>query len=101
MVTDLETAMQTFIEVFHKYAKRAKGSTHHLDQDNLKRLMKAELGNYFQRPGDPKIVKDVMTTVVKGNKQEMNFWEFILLMTSLAFTCNRKYEQKLNAAMER
>lgn len=47
MLTELESALNNFIEIYHKYSM-AKGNVHALYRDDLKRLLEAECPQYIK-----------------------------------------------------
>lgn len=47
MLTELESAMNNFIEIYHKYSLE-KGNYHALYRDDLKKLLEAECPQYMK-----------------------------------------------------
>uniref|UniRef100_A0A8C4R771 S100/CaBP-9k-type calcium binding subdomain domain-containing protein n=1 Tax=Eptatretus burgeri TaxID=7764 RepID=A0A8C4R771_EPTBU len=90
MVTDLEMAMQTLIEVFHKHAKRAKASVHHLDRDELKHLVPKELSLHDDK------MKELLQRLQNDSERGLDFKAFYSLIVGLTLACNQCYEDHIN-----
>ncbi|KAM5202064.1 protein S100-A8 [Hipposideros larvatus] len=78
MLTELESAINNFIEIFHKYSLE-KGNYHALYRDDLKKLLLAECPQYLKK-------KDVDTWFREldvNQDNAVNFEEFLVLVVKL------------------
>ncbi|XP_047638998.1 protein S100-A8 [Phacochoerus africanus] len=75
MLTDLESAINSLIEVFHKYSLE-KGNYHALYADDLKRLLETECPKYMKKKDAEAWFKELDI-----NKDgAVNFEEFLILV---------------------
>ncbi|NP_001153743.1 protein S100-A8 [Sus scrofa] len=75
MLTDLESAINSLIEVFHKYSLE-KGNYHAIYADDLKRLLETECPKYMKKKDAETWFKELDI-----NKDgAVNFEEFLILV---------------------
>uniref|UniRef100_A0A8C9DRQ4 Protein S100-A8 n=1 Tax=Prolemur simus TaxID=1328070 RepID=A0A8C9DRQ4_PROSS len=78
MLTDLENALDSFIDVYHKYSLR-KGNYHAIYMDDLKQLLETECPQYIQK-------KDANTWFKEldiNSDGAINFEEFLSFVIKL------------------
>merc|ERR1712002_1445558 len=81
MPSELETAMESLIKVFHRYASR-DGKSGTLNRRELRELMENELSNFLRSQ------KDLDTN---GDGQ-VDFEEFVSLVVGLSIACEQCYQ---------
>ncbi|XP_011379353.1 protein S100-A8-like [Pteropus medius] len=78
MLTELESAMNNFIDIFHKYSLE-KGNYHALYRDDLKKLLEAECPQYMKKKD-----ADTWFKELDVNKDSaVNFEEFLALVVKV------------------
>uniref|UniRef100_A0A8D2B8Z7 Protein S100 n=1 Tax=Sciurus vulgaris TaxID=55149 RepID=A0A8D2B8Z7_SCIVU len=75
MLTDLENAMNSFINVFHKYSLE-KGNYHALYRDDLKKLLTKECPHYMKKKSADTWFKELDI----NSDNAVNFEEFLALV---------------------
>ncbi|XP_007464430.1 PREDICTED: protein S100-A8 [Lipotes vexillifer] len=83
MLTDLETAMNSLIEVYHKYSLE-KGNYHAIYRDDLKKLLETECPKFMTK-------KDVGTWFKELDINEdgaLNFQEFLSLVIKVGLAAH-------------
>ncbi|XP_006861513.1 PREDICTED: protein S100-A8 [Chrysochloris asiatica] len=78
MLTDLESAMDSLIEVYHNYSL-VKGNYHALYKDDLKKLLETEGPNYLKKKDADTWFKELDINSDKA----INFEEFLILVIKL------------------
>ncbi|KAF7670081.1 hypothetical protein LDENG_00056500 [Lucifuga dentata] len=90
MPSDLETAMETLITVFHRYAKDGT-----LSRKDLRDLMNVELSNFLKCQKDPGAVDKIMKDLDANGDGKVDFEEFVSLVVGLSIACEQCYQMHL------
>uniref|UniRef100_A0A8C3VSX5 Protein S100-A8 n=1 Tax=Catagonus wagneri TaxID=51154 RepID=A0A8C3VSX5_9CETA len=75
MLTDLESAINSLIEVFHRYSL-VKGNYHTLYRDDLKKLLETECPKYMKKKDADTWFRELDINMDGG----VNFEEFLILV---------------------
>ncbi|KTF72986.1 hypothetical protein cypCar_00038249 [Cyprinus carpio] len=94
MPSELETAMESLIMVFHRYAgKEGKSGT--LTRRELRILMENELSGFLKSQKDPTTIDRIMKDLDANGDGEVNFEEFVSLVVGLSIACEECYRMQL------
>ncbi|XP_028832186.1 protein S100-A1-like [Denticeps clupeoides] len=91
MPSELERAMESFIQVFHRYSS-TEGSSGTLSRRELKTLMETELSTFLKSQKDPGAVDRMMRDLDTNGDGEVNFEEFVALVVGLSVACEQCYQ---------
>ncbi|KAJ8273500.1 hypothetical protein GJAV_G00102280 [Gymnothorax javanicus] len=91
MPSELETAMESLITVFHRYASK-EGNSNSLSRRELKDLMENELQTFLKSQTDPAAVDRIMKNLDTNGDGEVNFEEFVSLVVGLSVACEQCYQ---------
>ncbi|KAK2084320.1 hypothetical protein P7K49_037353, partial [Saguinus oedipus] len=75
MLTDLEKALNSLIEVYHKYSL-IKGNYHAIYRDDLKKLLETECPDYIKK----KTAEAWFNELDINSDNAINFQEFLILV---------------------
>ncbi|XP_043916417.1 protein S100-B [Protopterus annectens] len=92
-MSDLEKAMSTIIEVFHKYSEK-EGDKHKLKKAELRELMNNELSNFLGEIKDQETVDKVMESLDANRDEECDFQEFVSFIAMITIACHEFFEQE-------
>uniref|UniRef100_A0A8D0L324 Protein S100 n=1 Tax=Sphenodon punctatus TaxID=8508 RepID=A0A8D0L324_SPHPU len=87
MASQLESAMEGLITVFHSYSGR-EGDQYKLSKKELKELLQAELGCFLETQKDSGAVDKIMQDLDENGDGEVDFQEFVVLVAALTVACN-------------
>ncbi|XP_070622518.1 protein S100-A1 [Erythrolamprus reginae] len=87
MASQLETAVDTLISVFHNYSGK-EGDKYKLSKKELKELLQNELGCLLETQRDPEVVDKIMHDLDENGDGEVDFQEFVILIAALTVACN-------------
>ncbi|MBN3304369.1 protein S100-A1 [Amia ocellicauda] len=87
MVSQLETAMESMIRVFHQYSGK-EGDKLKLSKAELKSLLQGELSDFLAASKDPLVVDKIMKDLDENRDGEVDFQEFVILVAALTVACN-------------
>uniref|UniRef100_UPI0037E82FCC protein S100-A1 n=1 Tax=Semicossyphus pulcher TaxID=241346 RepID=UPI0037E82FCC len=87
MSSNLQTAMEDIIKVFHCYSGK-EGDKYKLSKPELKTLLQGELGEFLAATKDPTVVDKIMGDLDDDQDGEVNFHEFVVLVAALTVACN-------------
>ncbi|MBN3284475.1 S100Z protein, partial [Polyodon spathula] len=93
MPTQLESAMDTLIAVFHNYSGK-EGDQFKLNKGELKQLLSSELSDFLSSQKDPKLVDKIMKDLDSNQDNEVDFNEYVVLVAALTVACNDFFEQR-------
>nr|prf cystic fibrosis antigen [Homo sapiens] len=89
MLTELEKALNSIIDVYHKYSL-IKGNFHAVYRDDLKKLLETECPQYIRKKG-----ADVWFKELDINTDgAVNFQEFLILVIKMAWQPTKKAMKK-------
>ncbi|XP_035386301.1 protein S100-A1-like [Electrophorus electricus] len=91
MPTELETAIETLITVFHRYAKK-DSDDNALNRKELRMLMETELKSFLKCQKDPATVDKIMKDLDANSDGVVNFQEFVSLVVGLSVACEQIYQ---------
>ncbi|KAM8960840.1 protein S100-Z [Pelodytes ibericus] len=94
MTTQLEGAMDTMIKVFHRYSSK-EGDKYKLNKGELKELMQCELTGFLTSQKDPKLVDKIMNDLDSNKDNEVDFSEYVVLVSAMTVACNDFFEEQL------
>uniref|UniRef100_A0A671UNN3 S100 calcium binding protein A10a n=2 Tax=Sparus aurata TaxID=8175 RepID=A0A671UNN3_SPAAU len=94
MPSELETAMESLIKVFHRYASR-EGKTGTLNRRELRELMENELSNFLKSQKDPAAVDKIMKDLDTNGDGQVDFEEFVSLVVGLSIACEQCYQMHM------
>ncbi|XP_030048153.1 protein S100-Z [Microcaecilia unicolor] len=94
MPTQLETAMDTLIKIFHHYSGK-EGDKYKLNKGELKQLLQCELTDFLACQKDPQLVDKIMKDLDTNKDNEVDFNEFVVLVAALTVACNDFFEEQL------
>ncbi|XP_061674184.1 protein S100-A10a [Syngnathoides biaculeatus] len=94
MPSELETAMESLIVVFHRYASR-EGKTGTLNRRELRELMENELSNFLKCQKDPAAVDKIMKDLDTNGDGQVDFEEFVSLVVGLSIACEQCYQMRM------
>ncbi|XP_060701887.1 protein S100-A1-like isoform X2 [Hemiscyllium ocellatum] len=87
MLSQLESAMDNIIKVFYKYSGK-EGDKYTLTKAELKDLLKGELEAFLKYQKDPNSVDNIMKDLDMNRDGQVDFQEFVHLVTALTVACN-------------
>ncbi|XP_008420712.1 protein S100-A1-like [Poecilia reticulata] len=91
MPSDLETAMELLIVVFHRYASK-DGRAGTLSRRELRQLMENELSNFLKSQKDPGAIDKIMKDLDANGDGQVDFEEFVALVVGLSVACEQCYK---------
>ncbi|XP_078061013.1 protein S100-A1-like [Mustelus asterias] len=94
MLSQLEGAMDAIIKVFYKYSGK-EGDKYTLTKAELKDLLKGELVSFLKYQKDPNSVERIMRDLDINRDGQVDFEEFIHLVTALTIACNEFFVELL------
>ncbi|NP_001005961.1 protein S100-A10a [Danio rerio] len=94
MPSELETAMESLIMVFHRYAGK-EGRSGTLTRRELRILMENELSGFLKSQKDPTFVDRIMKDLDANGDGEVDFEEFVSLVLGLSIACEACYRVDL------
>ncbi|KAL1772442.1 hypothetical protein HispidOSU_019917 [Sigmodon hispidus] len=78
MLSDLEQALESIVEVYHKYSQLQRNK-HALYRDDLQKLLSTECSQYLQKKNADTIFREMDI----NQDQAINFEEFLVLLIKL------------------
>ncbi|XP_058015812.1 protein S100-A1 [Ahaetulla prasina] len=93
MASQLETAVETLISVFHNYSGR-EGDKYKLSKKELKELLQNELGCLLETQRDPEMVDKIMHDLDENGDGEVDFQEYMVLVAALTVACNPFFSEE-------
>ncbi|KAL6068748.1 hypothetical protein STEG23_029911 [Scotinomys teguina] len=84
MLSDLETALESMVEVYHKYSQM-KGNNHALYKDDMKKLLTTECPHYVQNKNTETVFKELDI----NQDNAINFEEYLVLMIKMGVAAHR------------
>lgn len=87
MGSELETAMETLINVFHTHSGK-EGDKYKLSKKELKELLQTELSGFLDAQKDADAVDKVMKELDENGDGEVDFQEYVVLVAALTVACN-------------
>ncbi|XP_077446506.1 uncharacterized protein LOC144066948 [Stigmatopora argus] len=97
MPSQLETAMESLIVVFHRYASQ-DGT---LSRRELRELMENELSNFLKSQKDPAAVDKIMKDLDTNKDGQVDFEEFVSLVVGLSIACEQCYALHMKTASKK
>ncbi|KAM6974852.1 protein S100-A10a [Tautogolabrus adspersus] len=94
MPSELESAMESLIKVFHKYASK-EGRSGTLSRRELRELMEAELSTFLASQKDPAAVDKIMKDLDTNGDGQVDFEEFVSLVVGLSIACEQCYKMHM------
>ncbi|XP_054418892.1 protein S100-A8 [Pteronotus mesoamericanus] len=85
MLTELESALNNFVAVYHKYSL-AKGNAHALYRDDLKKLMETECPQYLKKKNADTWFKELDI----NTDNAVNFEEFLVLLIKVGVAAHEE-----------
>lgn len=95
MPSELETAMESLIKVFHRYATNVGKDRAALTRRQLKDLMENELSTFLLSQKDPTAVDKIMKDLDSNGDGHVDFEEFVSLVVGLSIACEHCYQNKM------
>ncbi|XP_062384284.1 protein S100-B [Sardina pilchardus] len=90
-MSDLENAMATIIEVFHKYSEK-EGDKHKLKKSELKDLITNEFPSFSEQVKDQATMDSLMESLDADGDSECDFQEFMTFITMVTVCCHEFFE---------
>ncbi|XP_054477541.1 protein S100-A1 [Anoplopoma fimbria] len=87
MSSQLQTAMEGLIAVFHCYSGK-EGDKYKLSKAELKNLLQGELKEFLAGSKDPNVVEKIMGDLDENQDGQVDFQEFVVLVAALTVACN-------------
>ncbi|KAM3615181.1 uncharacterized protein V6R79_024543 [Siganus canaliculatus] len=87
MTSNLQSAMESLIAVFHSYSGK-EGDKYKLSKPELKTLLQGELSELMTASKDPMVVDKILTDLDENKDGEVDFQEFVVLVAALTVACN-------------
>ncbi|XP_040045072.1 protein S100-A1 [Gasterosteus aculeatus] len=97
MPSELETAMESLIKVFHRYANK-DGKSVTLSRRDLRELMENELSTFLKSQKDPAAVDKIMKDLDSNGDGKVDFEEFVSLVVGLSIACEQCYQREMKMA---
>ncbi|XP_069783904.1 protein S100-A1-like [Narcine bancroftii] len=94
MLSQLEGAMDGIIKVFYNYSGK-EGDKYTLTKAELKDLLRGELGSFLKYQKDPNSVDVIMRDLDMNCDGQVDFQEFIHLVTAITIACNEFFVELL------
>lgn len=91
MCSQLQTAMENLITVFHSYSGK-EGDKYKLSKAELKSLLQGELADFMAASKDPMVVEKIMKDLDENQDGQVDFQEFVVLVAALTVACNEFFE---------
>ncbi|CAL8339434.1 unnamed protein product [Gadus morhua 'NCC'] len=92
MTSQLESAMEGLIKVFHSYSSK-EGDKYKLSKAEMKSLLQGELSEFLAGSSDPLVVEKIMRDLDENQDGEVDFQEFVVLVAALTVACNEFFIQ--------
>ncbi|XP_062324177.1 protein S100-B-like [Osmerus eperlanus] len=89
-MSDLENAMITIIQVFHKYS----GHKCKLKKCELKNLINNELSNFITKIKEDVILDELFADLDQNRDLEIDFHEFIAMIAMVTTSCHDIFASK-------
>jgi len=81
--------MKTMMVIFHEYASKDEGQNKlTLSKNELKQLLSKELKTFMKAPTDAEGLKEIMEAMDHDGDKEVDFKEFIIMVSSITIMCN-------------
>nr|Q7LZT1.1 RecName: Full=Protein S100-A1; AltName: Full=S-100 protein alpha chain; AltName: Full=S-100 protein subunit alpha; AltName: Full=S100 calcium-binding protein A1 [Misgurnus fossilis]AAB28829.1 10 kda Ca(2+)-binding S-100 protein [Misgurnus fossilis=loach, eggs, Peptide, 95 aa] [Misgurnus fossilis] len=93
-VSQLESAMESLIKVFHTYSSK-EGDKYKLSKAELKSLLQGELNDFLSASKDPMVVEKIMSDLDENQDGEVDFQEFVVLVAALTVACNEFFIESM------
>ncbi|KAM6935380.1 protein S100-A1 [Lycodopsis pacificus] len=87
MNSQLQSAMEGLISVFHSYSGK-EGDKYKLSKAELKNLLNGELADFIAASKDPGVVDAILTDLDENKDGQVDFQEFVVLVAALTVACN-------------
>ncbi|XP_060111693.1 protein S100-A1 [Heteronotia binoei] len=87
MSSQLESAMEGLIAVFHNYSGK-EGDKYKLSKKELKELLQNELSDFLETQKDTSAVDSIMHDLDENGDGEVDFTEFVTMVAGLTVICN-------------
>ncbi|KAG9465988.1 protein S100-A10-like [Eleutherodactylus coqui] len=85
--SEIETAMQSMMFTFHKYA----GDKSYMTKDDLRMFMEAEFPDFLKNQNDPLAVDKIMKDLDQCRDGHVSFHSYFSLIAGLTIACNDYY----------
>ncbi|XP_032880434.1 protein S100-B [Amblyraja radiata] len=92
-MSDLENALVTIIETFHKYSGN-DGDKLKLKKADLKNLINNELSNFIEDLKDPETLDKLVESLDTDGDTECDFQEFVAFISMVTTACHGFFVQK-------
>ncbi|XP_030680359.1 protein S100-A8 isoform X1 [Nomascus leucogenys] len=89
MLTELEKALNSIIDVYHKYSL-IKGNYHAVYRDDLKKLLETECPQYIRKKGADAWFKELDI----NTDGAVNFQEFLILVVKMGVAAHKKSHEE-------
>ncbi|XP_006751338.1 protein S100-A8 [Mirounga angustirostris] len=89
MLTELESAMNSLIDVYHKYSLE-KGNYHALYRDDLKKLLETECPQYMKKKDADTWFKELDI----NSDGAINFEEFLILVIKAGVDAHKEIHKE-------
>ncbi|XP_028746685.1 protein S100-A8-like [Peromyscus leucopus] len=89
MLSDLEKALESMVDVYHKYSQ-VKGNNHALYRDDLQKMLTTECPQYMQR----KKAEAVFRELDINQDNAINFEEFLVLVIKMGLAAHEDSHKK-------
>ncbi|XP_006010943.1 protein S100-B isoform X2 [Latimeria chalumnae] len=90
-MSDLENAIVTIIETFHRYSAK-EGDKYKLKKSELKELINNELSHFLGEIKEQETVDKVMESLDEDGDTECNFQEFMTFIAMVTSSCHEFFE---------
>uniref|UniRef100_UPI00358DE88D protein S100-A1-like n=1 Tax=Myxine glutinosa TaxID=7769 RepID=UPI00358DE88D len=94
MPSTLETAMESLISTFHAYSGK-EGDKYKLSNNELKQLLEGEFSFFLSQTKDQGMVDKIMKDLDLNGDGEVQFEEFVVLISALTVACNDFFVEDL------
>ncbi|KAL1772440.1 hypothetical protein HispidOSU_019917 [Sigmodon hispidus] len=84
MLSDLEQALESIVEVYHKYSQLQRNK-HALYRDDLQKLLSTECSQYLQKKNADTIFREMDI----NQDQAINFEEFLVLLIKVGVEAHK------------
>ncbi|XP_039973700.1 protein S100-A1-like [Xiphias gladius] len=88
MAHNLQGTMKKLIDLFHSYSGKV-GDKYHLNKTELKSLLQEELSGLLCDSRDRMAVEKIFSELDTNKDGEVNFPEFVALVTELIIACDK------------
>uniref|UniRef100_UPI00358DE19B protein S100-A1-like n=1 Tax=Myxine glutinosa TaxID=7769 RepID=UPI00358DE19B len=96
MPSPLENAVETLIDVFHKYA--AKDGVPTMSRSEILTMFQAEMPGFISNAHDASGLSSLMSNMDMNSDGDVDFLEFVIVFSSLAIVCNQCFVDHLKKA---